>query len=449
MVAAEKDVRFDRPRILLGVVLFLGGALAVFLGRYTHTRVTGLFPAFLDGRYPWLSVCFGATFVMHLITLDERSRRYLLYAAVPAEAPTLLEGVIGGTPIYPFGLGLALVAVAYRAVLLFSSRGEARSVQGRALFDSLIPPFFGLISPVFLACTGTFLPRVLDLRMQQVGGLLGPLPPIWIGQLFDTLTPLKVLCTIVYGTLPVGIAVVHAVRFKRDPSETPRLLLAFVLIALFGYPLYFLLPMVGPREAWAALNAHAEFPPRAIPVFESTSLIVGRLPPRNCMPSLHTAWSLSLLLSCRGLSRRMLSFGVGWFVCTELATLGLGEHWLIDLVVALPFTFAVYSLTTTVQSSLDWVRRGVLVAITAGWFFALTGDLDALVADTASVVVAMIGTVGAALFIGLPMGRTDRGRVAGFGTAPEQMTGTHDLDGWHAQEALTKERAQLRQTPLE
>ena len=58
--------------------------------------------------------------------------------------------------------------------------------------------------------------------------------------------------------------------------------------------------------------------------------------PRNCMPSMHLTWAL--LLFCYS-PRWLRPFAAIFALLTALATLGLGEHYVLALVAALPFTW--------------------------------------------------------------------------------------------------------------
>ncbi|MFI5095207.1 MAG: phosphatase PAP2 family protein [Candidatus Acidiferrales bacterium] len=112
--------------------------------------------------------------------------------------------------------------------------------------------------------------------------------------------------------LPFWIAVVLA--FADKPMQIFRLMVWATIAAV---PCYLLCPAVGPVWIHTA-NA-----------------------PRNCMPSLHLAWALLILWY----SPRYLRIPSAVLVAlTALATLGLGEHYAIDLVAALPFTVAVCAL---------------------------------------------------------------------------------------------------------
>jgi len=112
-----------------------------------------------------------------------------------------------------------------------------------------------------------------------------------------------------YYALPFGLCVVLA--FADDARGMLR---ACVLAAILALPCYLLWPAVGP-------------------VWVGTALA-----PRNCMPSLHVTWALLAWWY----APRWLRWPSAVLVAlTGLATIGLGEHYLIDLVVAVPFTAAV------------------------------------------------------------------------------------------------------------
>src|SRR5260370_4594562 len=62
--------------------------------------------------------------------------------------------------------------------------------------------------------------------------------------------------------------------------------------------------------------------------------------PRNCMPSLHTAWALVIWWQARSLGRPMRIMAGVYLGFTVLATVGYGAHYVFDLVVAFPSTMA-------------------------------------------------------------------------------------------------------------
>src|SRR5207342_1040703 len=63
----------------------------------------------------------------------------------------------------------------------------------------------------------------------------------------------------------------------------------------------------------------------------------------NCVPSLHTAWGIALWWTCP--RNRWLRFGLAAYLFFMfLYTLASG-HYLVDMIVAVPFTLAAYACT--------------------------------------------------------------------------------------------------------
>ncbi len=98
-----------------------------------------------------------------------------------------------------------------------------------------------------------------------------------------------------------------------------------ILIASLAAPFfYFCFPAVGP--AWVGSPA---------------------LEARNCVPSLHFTWTILFwIYSPKRLRAPMFLF----MLLTAAATIGLGEHYAIDLVAALPFTWGVVRTTGLLTS---------------------------------------------------------------------------------------------------
>jgi hypothetical protein len=78
--------------------------------------------------------------------------------------------------------------------------------------------------------------------------------------------------------------------------------------------------------------------------------------PNNCMPSMHFTWSLLLALNAR--SPRLRCALWGYVALIASATLGLREHYLVDLIAAVPYTLAIQWMAAraTNPSVLESVR---------------------------------------------------------------------------------------------
>ena len=84
---------------------------------------------------------------------------------------------------------------------------------------------------------------------------------------------------------------------------------------------------------------------------------------RNAFPSLHLAWALLALWYAEGLSYWTKSFLVLFMMGTVLATLGLDEHYFIDLVAAFPFVLMIHAGCAL---RLPWLDRRRLMAVLSG-----------------------------------------------------------------------------------
>ncbi len=198
---------------------------------------------------------------------------------------------------------------------------------------------------VFLIFTGAMLPQVallgastthdraLALLDMQV---FGALPATWASNFISNNPIPGAAIELAYN----GIAVLLGISLL-----TPRFRYAFVLSALLGYCCYLLVPAVGPRYAivsWPLLPDLAAIP-----------LTVPVNYPRNCMPSLHLTWALLMVLNSRQVARPVWR----WLIAinlplTILGTLGLGEHYGVDLLAALPFSVVIWWIS-------GYLNRGI------------------------------------------------------------------------------------------
>ncbi len=122
---------------------------------------------------------------------------------------------------------------------------------------------------------------------------------------------------------------------------------AFALLLLPGIlgPLcYKLLPACGPVWLLGSACYTGKMPAAcaSVGLHQLTRIPLDGTWPRNAMPSMHLAWALLMwwtTLETRFVRWISLAFVFG----TAIATLGGGEHYLVDLVAAFPFSLAVWS----------------------------------------------------------------------------------------------------------
>jgi hypothetical protein len=168
---------------------------------------------------------------------------------------------------------------------------------------------------------------------------------------------------------------------------------------VLGYLLYFVFPATGPIYVWGAGFPGSPQPFATLREVHPHTIALAMPAPRNAMPSLHMAWALLLWFSCRPFSRFARGFALAYVVLTVLATLGTGEHYLVDLVVAVPFSVAVQALWTPVQSS---TRNAVLAAGTSLmllWLVVLRYGTEFFLQSPAISWSFVIGSTGISLML--------------------------------------------------
>jgi hypothetical protein len=196
-------------------------------------------------------------------------------------------------------------------------------------------------------------------------------PPSWvIGRLFRAHASLFLACAYAYNSLPLGMAACMWLRWrdrKNHVRASADLLWMAVSLGIVGFLLYQVCPAAGPVYLFPK-----QFPSEVPSV---VSLSTGPGPmlavPRNAMPSLHVAWMLLLFWNTLRRAWWMRLIAAVYLVLTALATLGLGEHYLADLMVAPPMVAAIQAACTRTAVKEKWIALASGATITLSWLIAL------------------------------------------------------------------------------
>src|SRR3569833_698853 len=117
---------------------------------------------------------------------------------------------------------------------------------------------------------------------------------------------------------------------------------AFLLTGPIGVIFYNLLPAMGPAHVFrGAFPFHMPDYRQAAQLVPTLVALPG---PRNAIPSLHMNRVLRAWWNSRGLHWIWRAIVLYFVVFTVFATLGTGEHYLVDLIVAYPFALLLESL---------------------------------------------------------------------------------------------------------
>ena len=199
--------------------------------------------------------------------------------------------------------------------------------------------------------TETLHPKVLDLYLYSFDSSLHVQIAFLMGQAFATWALLKKLSLFFYIGLPFTIAITYAGQVSRIRMKAVPIFAALFLVGPFGVLFYNLFPALGPVHLFADFPWHPLTAEQAKRLFLEPVVCAGL---RNAMPSLHMAWVLLAYWYSRGLSIYERSISLAFVVFTVLSTLGTGEHYVIDLIVAFPFALSIQALCAT---SLAWSDR--------------------------------------------------------------------------------------------
>ncbi len=354
--------------LLLGMgLLFLVAEVlgALGIGHLPHR----VFAVLLDQPF-FASAIVGA---VPLLLATRPSRKTLVWVVAGGlEFAAAWCVFLGEARLVPFLVFLGLFALGALTIGSFRGPIERRWESRARLFEALLLASVVPLLSFFLSLTFLLRPTTLDGALQAIEVSLGWAPEPALYRLFLRTPWLERLCGLVYSALPLVFPVITALR--RDPPSGRQAspLGAFLWVAASGYVLYLLFPVVGPIHAFGAEHAQGAFPLEKL--LATSTMAVESLEPRNCMPSLHTAWALIAFWYTRGLRPWVRGLFGAFLGLTLLATLGFGFHYTVDLVVALPFTLAVLALCTPLAPEAAHTRARVLVgSITAvvAWLLVL------------------------------------------------------------------------------
>lgn len=263
------------------------------------------------------------------------------------------------------------------SLLVFGTRAVwAPDHDRRILLYAWIPAVLFMASEWFgsdlLDWTTAAHPKTLDMYLLSFDASLRVQLSFVMGQVFALWPWLRFVALVFYVGLPVPIILVYAGRLVKFGTKAFSVMLAFLVTGPLGILFYNLFPACGPIHL-----AGRFFPFNPLSVEQAGHLFLEAVPIvgfRNAMPSLHLAWTLLAWWASRGLSWWERSIVFIFFAMTIVATLGTGEHYLVDLVVAYPFALMVLAGCAYQVSWRDSHRvRAFLfgLVVTVAWLVAL------------------------------------------------------------------------------
>lgn len=293
----------------------------------------------------------------------------LLWASEFAIAGTRASGIFLVVPT------ISLIGLA--AFLLLGLRAIwTHGDEQRLMLYGFIPSVFFAASDwfasTFLALTEKLHPQVYDFFLFSYDASLVWQPGPELGRMFATHPWFRIACMIVYVGLAIPIALVYGLQLRKKGRGALPVMYAFLLTGPIGILFYNLLPAMGPAHAFGrAFPFHLPNYARAAHLVPNLVTIAG---PRNAIPSLHMGWVLLAWWNSKGLSVAARAVVLYFVIFTVFATLGTGEHYLVDLIVAYPFALllqAMCKVTLPTRSSRRLLPMLVSLGTILVWFALL------------------------------------------------------------------------------
>ena len=261
-----------------------------------------------------------------------------------------------------------------------------------------------MICPLFQRLTTAY-PETFDGRALLVDRSIGIPAGFYEGARALLLSmPIRVVIFSSYSSITLALGLLILCKIRRGDRGWFVATVAFILAGVFGSALYHLFPATGPLYAFMM---QPDLQPAVAPVPVPVEFI------RNGMPSLHTTWALLIFLNSRDMGHVARGCCTVFLILTLCSTLILGEHYVIDLIVAAPFALAIQAASQMLVGAPDGAertervsRRAVAFAfgaiMTGAWLLLLVRHVEALLdAPHVAASLAVVSILGFAVGSGL------------------------------------------------
>jgi len=295
-------------------------------------------------------------------------------------------------------------------LLLILRRLWGPEEQKELLQYAIVPPLLlvllGYSSSTLLEITDKLHPQTYDLFLFFFDGSLGVQPSFKVGQFVLRSRWLTDVALLFYYGLPIPGILVYAKQLVRQRNYAVTVFLGLLVAGPVGVLFYNLLPACGPIYL-----VGADFPFHSPASQQFTAMVlqpVAIFGIRNAFPSLHMGWALLAWWYSKGLSR-WTRFGLLLFLAgTVLATLGLGEHYLVDLAAAFPFALLIEAgcaLLVPVSDRRKSTSFLVALLMLFGWVVLLRFEVRIVRLSPLIPWTLIVGTIFSCLALRRPLQR--------------------------------------------
>ncbi|WP_326770568.1 phosphatase PAP2 family protein (plasmid) [Streptomyces sp. NBC_01591] len=322
-----------------------------------------------------------ASMALMMVVLTWRQRFIAAGVAIGIDATILLVRWVADAEVtegHPFGNGALWVILGYAVIAVTRRTGQERLLLLKGVGLGLLLVTGRKTGDTWLLITSKTRPDVLDQYVATADHALGN--PSWlVGRMVTATGPIGAhFLDAVYTQLPAAAVIVTMYQLRKVAVErrfpSHHLVRTFLVIGLLGPGIYMIFPVVGPIFAYGADGGHwavANLWPDTPPSISTPHLMpFDEITPRNCMPSLHTAWATAIFIHSRKGPRILQFAGAFWLIATLGATLGFGYHYGADIIAGVVFTLTIEAALRSLERG--WDRSGIqLVAYGTAVFAAL------------------------------------------------------------------------------
>jgi hypothetical protein len=315
------------------------------------------------GSNPIIACGFTGAIFLHLAIRPDR-RQMLQGLALGTGFGTcyyLLGAKFGGDPVSMVtGIG-AFLGLGSMAVLAYGALWLRSEPDIRVLREALVVPLFLVGAGLAMGLVEKLLPKTFDLYLYAFDCRLGVSPGETVIGWWQRVPLLGVFSTTTYALLMVFPPLYRAWALHSGVGREPSVLQSFALAGLCGFLLYQCCPGAGPRYLFPV-----DFPHHLPALNSLTMKLTAVAGARKAMPSLQTTWALLVWWSAWRLNWWARIVATFFLVFALLGAIGVGEDYLIDLIVAVPFTLGVEGICRR-----GYAASAVGFGLTLSWLILL------------------------------------------------------------------------------
>ena len=356
------------------IALFLGISVELTNGLFFHSSFAGFVNPFTESMpyaFNALGIYFGITgtilWVGGLTPLSNATMAFLLFIGYcsywlqffidPLNAGM---GTLLGTVLWPIGVASLLYYFIFVISRIFKfsylDNRQSKEYAHNFIYLIIITMSLGVATSGALDLSTVILPKVLDFDLYKMDAFAyNNITSTLYSSFQHSTSPFwQTTVTGIYSLLSIVLflAISLVLREKRGVQiNALRVLIGPFIIAFL---LYCITPVAGPIYTYGAdypdnmdwiINSGKEYS------YLSPSL-------RNGMPSMHFTGAMLIVLVTACLTRKIFLYASCIFtVITFIATIGMGEHYLVDIVVAAPFCIALGTALLNPPGWNFWRRR--------------------------------------------------------------------------------------------